>query len=269
MKVSHAPFDYQAESYDSRAGFSPDISCAIAQKILSIAQVEANDLIVEIGAGTGIIGQWLIQSSCQYLGLDISDQMLDLFRKKLHNEKGNWELKQADANKILPVADSSTKTIFSSRTIHLLELEHIVNESFRIAHRQGAVFLMGKTQRQADSVRETMRKKMRNILQEHGLSQRQKEQKHSQLQDLFIERNSTRIDPIEVSSWQVSNTPQQSIDSWHQKEGLAGINPPTAVKESVLSELATWAETKFSSLETAIESKEAYIIEGFFIPPKQ
>merc|ERR1712117_638209 len=185
-------------------------------------------------------------------------------RKKLHNEKGNWELKQADANKILPVADSSTETIFSSRTIHLLELEHIVNESFRIAHRKGAVFLMGKTQRQADSVRETMRKKMRNILQEHGLSQRQKEQKHSQLQDLFIERNSTRIDPIEVSS-----TPQQSIDSWHQKEGLAGINPPTAVKESVLSELATWAETKFSSLETAIESKEAYIIEGFFIPPKQ
>ncbi|MCL2934179.1 MAG: class I SAM-dependent methyltransferase [Trichodesmium sp. MAG_R03] len=269
MKISHAPFNDQAESYDSRAGFSPDISCAIAHKILAIAQVQPNDLIVEIGAGTGIIGQWLIQSSCQYLGLDISDQMLDLFRKKLYSEGQDWQLKQADANQILPVADSSTKVIFSSRTIHLLELEHIVNESFRIAHRKGAVFLMGKIQRQADSVRETMRKKMRNILQEHGLSQRQKEKKHSQLQDLFRERNSTKIDSIEVSSWQVSNTPQQSIDSWQQKQGLAGVNPPKAVKESVLSELATWAKTKFSSLETSIESKEAYIIEGFFIPPKQ
>jgi len=269
VNISHAPFDNQAERYDSRVGLSPDICSAIAQKIVAIAQVQPNDLIVEIGAGTGIIGEWLIQSSCQYLGLDISDGMLDIFRQKLHNQQQNWNLKQADANQVLPVPDSSTKVIFSSRTIHLLELEHIVNESFRIADTQGAVFLIGKIQRQPDSVRETMRKKMRNLLQEHGLSQRQKEQKHSQLNDLFIERNSTKIEPIKVSSWQVTNTPQQSIDSWQQKQGLAGINPPIAVKESVLNELEVWAKTKFNSLETSIESEEAYIIEGFFIPPKQ
>lgn len=159
MKISHAPFDYQAESYDSRAGLSPEICDAIAQKILAIAQVQPNDLIVEIGAGTGIIGEWLIQSSCEYLGLDISEQMLDIFRQKLDDKQQNWQLKQADANQVLPVPDSSTKVIFSSRTIHLLELEHIVNESFRIADRQGAVFLIGRIQRQPDSVRETMRKK--------------------------------------------------------------------------------------------------------------
>ncbi|NES66342.1 MAG: class I SAM-dependent methyltransferase [Okeania sp. SIO2D1] len=269
MKINHAPFDYQAESYDSRAGLSPEICGAIAEKILAIAQVQPNDLIVEIGAGTGIIGEWLIQSSCQYLGLDISEQMLEIFRQKLENKQQNWKLKQADANQVLPVPDSSTKVIFSSRTIHLLELEHIVNESFRIADRKGAVFLIGRIQRQPDSVRETMRKKMRNLLQEHGLSQRQKEQKHSQLNDLFIDKNSTKIAPIEVSSWQVNNNPKQSIDSWQQKSGLAGINPPIAIKESVLTELEIWAKTKFNSLENSIESEEAYILEGFFIPPKQ
>jgi len=44
VKISHTPFDYQAESYDSRAGFSTDICSAIAQKIIEKLQLEIQKL---------------------------------------------------------------------------------------------------------------------------------------------------------------------------------------------------------------------------------
>ncbi|ACK64447.1 Methyltransferase type 11 [Rippkaea orientalis PCC 8801] len=269
LKSSHASFKDQAQSYDLRVGLSPECCCAIAEKIVAIADLKPGDLIVEIGAGTGMIGQWLIASPYQYLGFDLSSEMLDIFRQKLPVQPDNCRLLQADGNDPWPVANGTAKVIFSSRTIHLLNEEHIIKESFRVAHREGAVLLLGSIQRDREGMKAKMRQEMQRRLQENGFPQRKKESKHQRLQELFSQPGIKRIDPLEVFRWTVVSTPQHSLTRWQEKAGIGGIEPSISVKETLLNELETWAKNTFGSLDQPIESEEAYILEGFWLYPQE
>lgn len=207
---SSTSFDSQAAIFDQRVGL-PEKTCReIVQAILSLAQIQPNDLILEIGAGTGQIGQWLVQESVRYLGLDISEKMLDKFRERLTSKQDKWTLIQADGNKRWPIKDNTIRVIFSSRTLHLIDIKHIVSESFRVAHPQGAVLLIGSVQRQEESVKARMKNQMHYLLQQHGFQGRQKKQSHRELLELCCQRGAQEIKPLVVSRWWVSSSPQHS-----------------------------------------------------------
>jgi hypothetical protein len=75
-------FDAQAPGFDRRAGLPADAAISVARAVLDIAAAGPEELLVELGAGTGEIGQHLIGPMC-YVGIDRSARMLKLFRQKL------------------------------------------------------------------------------------------------------------------------------------------------------------------------------------------
>ncbi|NMG09969.1 class I SAM-dependent methyltransferase [Brasilonema sp. UFV-L1] len=267
VKYSPPSFDCQADTYDQRVGL-PEIVCReIVGAVLAIALVQPGDLIVEVGAGTGAIGKWFVQSPVRYVGLDLSQPMLDIFRMHLDSEADNWKLIQADGNQQWPMTDSTVRVIFSSRAIHLLELEHVVNESFRIARSEGAALLLGRVERQKESVKALMQQQMQHRLQQLGFQGRKGEQKQRQLIELCCQRGAKVIDPVVVSRWKVASTPWQSLNSWQQKEGLAGIHLPSDIQQEILNDLQIWAEANFGGLDQRVESEEAYVLQGVYLPP--
>ena len=151
MPADRANFDSQAHYYDQRVGLSDAAGAAIAQAVLALAGPGPGDLVAEIGAGTGLIGRWLTQSVVDYVGLDVSRGMLTRFRQRLH-AGSSAVLLQADGNCQWPMADGSARIIFSSRALHWLTRDHVVNETFRVAHPHLAVLLVGRVQRHRDSV---------------------------------------------------------------------------------------------------------------------
>src|SRR5437763_14663503 len=85
-------FDAQAPGFDRRAGLPADAARAVARAVLEIAAPGPDDLLVELGAGTGEIGQHLIES-VRYLGIERSRAMLELLRGKLagaHDPRVRW-----------------------------------------------------------------------------------------------------------------------------------------------------------------------------------
>ena len=192
--------------------------------------------------------------------------MLSQFRQHLDRDlsmqRENFNLLQGDANQHWPVEDSTANLIFSSRTLHLLNLEHVVRESMRVAQPKSAVVLMGSVQRDQQGVKNQMRKQMQAFLREKSLRGRQKNKLIEQLIKLFTQAGATVIEPVVVSKWQVASTPRQSLESWRGKTNLAGLELDEGIKQSVLDQLQTWAKAKFGDLDQPQESKETYVLQG-------
>jgi ubiquinone/menaquinone biosynthesis C-methylase UbiE len=267
MRNRPASFDPQAETFDRRAGW-PEADCqAIVCAALALAQAQPGDRILEVGAGTGMLGTWLARSPLRYVGLDLSRGMLGTFQRRLGPHRDTPLLLQADGNAPWPLAAATVRVIFSSRALHLLAPEHVVRESFRVARSDGALCLLGRVQRQADGVGAMMQREMQRLLRQHGIQARAGGRGQRGLLETYAQAGASVLDPVAVVRWTVTRTPWQSIEAWQSKPGLGGTDPPPSVKRAVLDDLSHWATETLGDLQRQVASEEAYVLQGVRLRP--
>jgi SAM-dependent methyltransferase len=263
---SRTPFDGQARQFDRRVGL-PEADCrAIAAAVLVLARAGAGDRVLEIGAGTGMIGRWFLDHPVRYVGLDLSRGMLEVFRKRPGPARAG--LVQADGARPWPLPASSVRVVFSSRAMHLLPLAHVVEEVLRVgarAPRGGGACLLGWVEREPESVKARMSRRMQRLVRERGFAPRTAGSRR--LLEALRDRGAEELPRAAVSRWPVRHTPRQSLDSWRSKVGLGGVVLPPGVQEEVLSELETWAVATFGGLDAERPSEETYVLEGVRLPP--
>lgn len=259
-------FDDQADTYDQRVGM-PERHCrAIARSVLATAEAKPGDLIVEIGAGTGMIGIWLAQHNSRYIGLDLSRRMLERFRLRLACA-GERLLLQADCSRPWPLADATAKVIFASRALHLLDSRHVTRECLRLACRDGARLIIGRFERPKDSLAARMRHEMQARLRQCGFKAKQGERSHRQLMDSCQRHGAEILDDVVAIRRKVRRAPWHLIADWQEKPGLAGIDLPDDVKRPILADLRTWANAAFGGLRREFEWEEAYLVQGIRLRP--
>ena len=201
-------FDDQATAFEQRAGLPAHFCRDIANSVVEIGQVKQRDLILEIGPGTGQIAEWFQQASA-YVGFDLSGGMLRESQRRLGNTAANCSLVQADANASWPLSDGSTRVIFSSRALHLLDNEHVAHEVFRVTSDNGGNLILGRVQRDRESVRARMAKEMIDRLRQHGFEGRRGEQQNKKLIESCCLRGAEDLGVRQVARWRVSTSPRQ------------------------------------------------------------
>jgi len=255
-------FDRQAPTFEKRAGLSEEVSSQIAQAALQIAEISADDLVLEIGAGTGEIGFHLVSPAHHYIGFDVSNGMLEEFRKKIGTTR-NAQLVCADANQTWPIQEPGVRLIFGSRVFHLLNIDHVYAETKRVASPKGVTLLMGKVKRDDKAVKHLMREKMREFLEDEKLVARPADKIRNNLISNCNQLGATPIEPKIAARWTVTHRPIESINSWQKKDSMGGIFPPQKTKEKILRQLREWGEKEYGDLEKEITSTETYLLEGF------
>jgi hypothetical protein len=259
-------FDAQAAMFERRAGLPVDHCREIASAVLEIGEVGPGDLLVEVGPGTGQIGQ-CFGAMVRYIGLDLSARMLDEFRHHLGDRFDNRALVQTNANAGWPISGGVARAVFSSRAIHLLDHEHIAREVFRVASPAGATFIIGRVERDPDSIRARMAREMNERLRHHGFEGRGGEQRNRKLFKAFCRRGAEVLEPVPVATWEVSASARASLDSWRSLTGLGGVPVPALIREEILTRLEAWASEVFDGLDRQFESEETYILKPLRIPP--
>jgi SAM-dependent methyltransferase len=258
-------FDGQASIFEQRAGLSEPCCASIAAAIKEIGNVHHDDLVVEIGPGTGQVGQHLAESS-RYAGVDLSGGMLHEFQQRLVHVTERSLLIRANANRNWPLVNGSARVVFSSRAMHLLEHEHVAAEMFRVASPAGATLILGRVERTPDSTRTRMAREMIERLRRHGFQGRRGERQNRKLIDACCERGAEPLPLVQVASWKTSSSPRQSLDSWRCLTGLGGVPVPNQARDEILQELEDWAREVFGGLDQKFQSEEVYVLRSLRVP---
>lgn len=256
-------FDGQARAYERRAALPPGVGAEIARAVTEVTALGRDDLLVEIGAGTGLVGRFFATGGPRYLGLDLSLDMLALFRAK--RGAAGHPLAQADGNRTWPVAGGVAAAIFSSRALHLLSTPHVATQARRIARAGGAALVTGRLRYERGGIRERIAVRMRSLLREEGYRPRGGERMQRRLVAVLGREDREPIPRRRVACWSATATPRQAISEWRRKPGLGGLDPDAGAKRRVLDRLEEWARAETGDLDRVFETGVAYDIEGVWI----
>lgn len=259
-------FDSQASGFDSRAGLPPAVCGGVADALVEMTALGPEDLVLELGAGTGVIGLPLSERVGRYVGLDVSQPMLEIFQEKLGREGArarHASLVRADANQRWPLPEDSVRVVFASRAAHLFDEAHLVSELRRACVLAGAWFILGRVRREAGSWREALRGALQERLRAQGYVPRGSAGTRRRLLSALERSGSSEAETRIVAQWSVQERPSEALGAWRGKSGLAGVALPAAVQEEVLQWLEAWARERYGDLDAIHEASERYELTAF------
>jgi SAM-dependent methyltransferase len=254
-------FDGQAAGFDGRAGLPADAAPAVARAVLEIAAPGPDGLLLELGAGTGEVGQRFVES-IRYVGVDRSGAMLELFSAKLVRADGaRVRLLCTDANGRWPVSDGSVDVVFASRAAHLLDAEHLVAELQRVC-RPGGYFLTGRVIRDPQGVRSRLRRQRGLLLRQLGIAPRDAEETTEREFGELVARGAVRVQARSVIRWTASASPREILDEWGMMGAMGGKQLSAATRAGVLTDVESWAAHELGDLGEIATWEERYVLEG-------
>ena len=254
-------FDGQAPCFDRRAGLPAGAARAVARVVLETAAPGPDDVLVELGAGTGEIGQHLIES-IRYVGIDRSETMLELFREKLASaDNARVRLSRTDANRLWPVGDESAAVVFASRVAHLFDAEHLVAELQPVCRSRGH-FLVGRVIRDPGGVKSRLRRQRGLVLRQHGVAPRDADEATERAVGELVARGAARIKARSVAAWTASASVREILAACDVVGAMGGKQLGAATRARVLTEVESWAASEMGDLDEVASWGEQYALEG-------
>jgi SAM-dependent methyltransferase len=225
-----------------------------------------DDLVLELGAGTGEIGVHLDRLPIRYLGVDASPAMLDQFRAKA--APASPALVVADCDRPWPLSDGRAAIVFASRVIHLLHPEHVVRETERVC-RPAGVLILGRVVRDRDGVAERLRRKRLDLLAAAGIPAREGEAGSRRVIERCLDRGGHLLGRQIVADWSSATTPAAVIANWESLTRMGSVPVEPTTRADILAELRDWARSEFGDLERPHPTSAHYMIDCVRLPERQ
>lgn len=136
MSIEKA-YNSWAEQYDTNKNSTRDLD--VQSTIDTLSKYDFHH-VLELGCGTGKNTSWLLTKATQIIGLDFSQEMLNLANEKITDPK--VEFKKADLTKEWEVENDWVDLVTSSLTLeHIADLNHIFNQAHRKLTAKGLFFI--------------------------------------------------------------------------------------------------------------------------------
>lgn len=249
MNPTPASFDGRADDFDRRSAPPDDAADDIAHAVDAAARATGSGIVLDLGAGTGVIGVPLARRCAArgagYVGLDLSLGMLAVFHSRWPAEEPGLLLR-ADASRTWPLADGSAGAVFAARAAHLLGADAFLGEVRRVLA-PGGVLILGAIRRARDAPRAVLRRKLHELLTDRGIEPRSARRRHGELSDSLGFGDAKRTAPETAASWTVRESLSEALGAWRRPGHLAGRDVPASLRDEVLDDLNSWALDRWSA----------------------
>jgi SAM-dependent methyltransferase len=262
LPLTSVSFDGQATDFDLRAGLPAGVARRVAAAVGELVPA-GGGVVLEIGAGTGQIGEPLARGRHRYLGMDVSGPMLAVFRRKLGS---GGALVRADAGVRWPIRSGGVELVFLSRAAHLLPPAVLVEETLRVASPRGAVVVFGGVRCRPDSLRAVLRRQMRRLLAEHGIEGRNASDSQTRIAGALAARGGEILPARTAAAWAVVHRAGDALAAWRAKAGIGGRAVTPEIQEGVLRRLEDWIRARYGSLDVARQATERYDLAAIRLP---
>ena len=136
MSIEKA-YNSWADQYDTNENKTRDLDRKSTIDTLNKYDFEN---VLELGCGTGKNTEWLLKKAKRIIGLDFSQEMLNLAKSKITDNRVDFE--KADLTKDWEIEDNFADLITCSLTLeHIKDLNHIFRQADKKLKKNGLFFI--------------------------------------------------------------------------------------------------------------------------------
>lgn len=258
-------YDTIAGIYDQTRWLSESVAEEVADFIVQLVNASPETSFLEPGVGTGLNVLPLVKRGYSVTGIDVSQEMLDQFRQKLHEVPQNLTLIHADASR-LPFPDQSFDVVLTVHMVHTVaNWKTFLDEIDRVL-KPGGFYL--NAQWITPPARLEFEQHFREILSKYEGSQ------ESNSVDQVIEKINVeeyfcgkgyRSTYVVAKQWTVSNTVGELSSFFKSRAYGLCWRVADEIFAQVMEEFEAFCVKHYGSLETKLSSEAKFEIWSYTI----
>jgi ubiquinone/menaquinone biosynthesis C-methylase UbiE len=245
-------FDRVAHVYDATRGMTQEAEERVADAIVRLAGATPETRFVEPGVGTGRIALPLIRRGYDdYAGVDVSEPMMDEFRRKLGSMPSRrLRLLRADARALL-FADDSFDVAIIAHVLHLMPDWHRALAEVRRVLRPGGVLLYCQQDWDESSALTLFSRQWEAILDRYGVDAKILGARKPEVLQTLREQGA-ELDSTVAATWSKPTTVGEVLDGYANRVHSPDWRVPEEVFGGAMEELRAWAAERYPSEKTPL-----------------
>ena len=250
---SASGYDGIANQFEKHRSFPQATAEAIRRAILACLPGIERPRLLDLGAGTGRIGRWFVKAADDYVGLDLSWDMLKVFQGCMGCEYAA-RLVQADGG-ALPFPDATFDAVLLAQVLSGARCwRPIADEACRVRRSPGAL-IVGGTVAPRDGVDARMRERLEAIVCAFGAPWYRP--RSGDQACAYFSAAADAAERVAAAQWQSSRTARGFLE--RHRGGVRFSTLPESIRLEALRQLSDWAQRTFGSLDAV--STETFSFE--------
>jgi ubiquinone/menaquinone biosynthesis C-methylase UbiE len=260
--VQTTDFDAVADDFDRFRALPAGVPAEIRRAMWDALDRAPAGRVLDLGAGTGRIGEAFVAAGDAYVGVDQSAKMLARFAGKFARRGGRIPaLAQADGQ-ALPFRTATFDAVLMVQVIGASPgWRLMLTEAARVL-RPGGGIVLGKAAGPTDGLDARMRAQLALILDQLGVEMHRR---GAEREDAlaFLGLAARCLTTVVAARWQATRIPRDFLARHATGARFAAL--PQALKEEALRRLAAWSVTTFGNLDAPHAELHHFVLDiGLF-----
>jgi SAM-dependent methyltransferase len=253
-------FDAIAGDFDRFRAFPAEVPAAIRRAMWDALGCGPGARVLDLGAGSGRIGEAFLAAGDSYFAVDRSGRMLARFAEKVRSRGGPVPpLVRADGGS-LPFANAELDAVLLVQVLSgSPDWRRLLTEARRVL-RPGGGLVLGQAIGPPEGLDARLRDQLGLILAGLGVDSRHPGARRHEVRAWLIP-GAQRIDEVVAARWQATRSPHDFLARHSTGARFAALAQP--VKDEALGRLADWAVTTFGSLDATQMELHTFMLDVY------
>lgn len=247
-------FDRAVEYYDQTRAAPTEQHRAMIDSLISETGVQRDDCVLEIGIGTGRIAMSVAEHVKRIFGIDLSQEMMGVLRRKQAESNATIDLAQANAV-YLPFSDNLFDLTYAVHVYHLVHnWQDGIAQAIRVT-KPGGHFVVSFHTRPSGSPNLRLRSQLHRLAQEYGVNTKRPGAQSNEEIESEISKWAPAPRLVVASVWREPEIPEKILEELDRQIFSETWMIPREVMDKAMPRLREWASETYGDLSTPIEDE--------------